>query len=349
MLEKPRGVAPSSLYRCAEQAHNLLKNLYFLLKRSALATSPHVVGTLAEIVDVALRRAGVALMGVVNTTPDSFFDGGQYDTTAAQRERLDQLVLERVDIIDVGAESTRPGAQPVGADEQWERSQFAVSYACSRGAIVSIDTTSPEVADKALKSGARIINDVSCLQNAELARVAARRDADLVIMHSLGSMQHMPGFSIYSEDAYRDIIEDISQRWLAARRRALQMGLAAERIWFDPGFGFHKTLEHNTELLQRLSEFQTMTPRIVVGTSRKSFIGALDESPPEHRLGGTIATCLLAFDAGAQVLRVHDVQPVRQALLAWRAFRRGMPAREQAAPPGSSPGLSNRPGGPAHA
>ena len=139
-------------------------------------------------------------------------------------------------------------------------------------------------------------------------------------MHSRGSMTQMKTFSSYDENAYADVVADVQAEWQHARQRALSLGLTPQRIWFDPGLGFHKSAEQSRAILSRLEEFRALEAPIVIGASRKSFIGALDSSPPERRLGGTIAACLRAVDAGAQVLRVHDIHDVGQALLARRAF-----------------------------
>lgn len=265
-------------------------------------------------------------MAVVNTTPDSFFDGGRYLNHDAARARIDDVLAEGADIIDIGGESTRPGALTISAQEQIERALPAVEYAISRGACVSIDTTLPEVASRMAERGAKIINDVSCGQNAELARVAAEADCDLILMHSRGSMSQMPQFSQYDDLAYGDIVEDVKAEWSLARDQAIGMGLRPERIFFDPGLGFHKNAEQSSELLRRLDEFTGLGAGLVLGASRKSFIGALDNSAPEDRLGGSIAACLLAVQKGAKILRVHDVQATTQALLGLQTWStRGAP------------------------
>ena len=164
---------------------------------------------ISSFIESAVRARGAALMGVVNTTPDSFFDGGRYTEEEAARARVDDLLLANTTILDIGAESSRPGSVPVPAAEQIERMEAALEYAVSRGALVSVDTTDPEVADHALGKGARIVNDVSCLANDELATVAARHGAAMILMHSRGPMQKMPGFSQWPDDAYRDVVRDV--------------------------------------------------------------------------------------------------------------------------------------------
>jgi dihydropteroate synthase len=260
------------------------------------------------------RERSAALMGILNVTPDSFYDGGRYLDEASVAERIEALVAEGADIIDIGGESSRPGSVKVPAAEQVARIEVAVRRAVASGVKVSIDTTSPEVADRMLGLGAHIVNDVSCLSDPELARVTARYQADLVLMHARGSMAEMKGFSVYAEDAYDDVVTDVLREWGAARDRALEVGLARDRVWLDPGIGFAKNARQSWELLRRLPELTAEGVPVVVGPSRKSFIGALDGSPPEQRLGGTIAACVLSVQRGAHVLRVHDVAAVKQAL-----------------------------------
>jgi dihydropteroate synthase len=261
-------------------------------------------------------------MGVVNVTPDSFFDGGRYVEAKSAEARVDALLEAGATIVDVGGESTRPGAPPVDAAEQIRRIGPVVTYAVQRGALVSVDTTAPEVAECALSRwGARIINDVSCLANIELAHVAKRHDAAIVVTHSRGPMGKMAGFSRWPEDDYADVVAEVVSEWTRARDRAVEAGVRAEYVFFDPGFGFSKSARHSLELLGRLEELTATGAILVVGPGRKSFISAVDPSPPEERLGGTIAACILAVQRGAHVLRVHDVREVRQALAVVRSAR----------------------------
>ncbi len=280
------------------------------------------MGSLLGVVRRAQEEVGAALLAVLNVTPDSFFDGGRHDDPGLAAARIDELLAQGADVIDVGPESTRPGARPIAAFDQLKRARPAIVHAVDQGAVVSIDTTCPEVAQVALDLGAKVINDVSCLTDSSLARLAVRYDADLIIMHSRGSMTKMKEFSTYDERAYTDVIADVCQEWQQARDRATDAGLGADRIWFDPGLGFHKSGEHSRSIMERLEEFHSLGASMVVGASRKSFIGTLDGSPADKRLGGTIAASLRAVDAGARMLRVHDVHEVRQALLAHRAYRR---------------------------
>jgi dihydropteroate synthase len=273
-----------------------------------------------DAVDRAVSARGAALMGVLNVTPDSFYDGGRHLGAAEACARVDALLAEGADILDIGGESSRPGSTPVPAQEQIARVLPAVRHALERGALVSIDTTDPEVAEKVLELGARLLNDVSCLSDVELARVAARHDAVLVLMHSRGPMSQMQGFSVYPEEGYGDVVADVLSEWKAARDRAVEAGLPRQRVLFDPGLGFGKNARQSLELLARLDELVAEGAPVLVGPSRKSFIAAGDGSPPEARLGGTVAACLCAVQRGARVLRVHDVHAVRQALDIARAI-----------------------------
>jgi dihydropteroate synthase len=261
-------------------------------------------------------------MGVLNVTPDSFYDGGRYLTSEAARAQVDRLLAEGADIIDVGAESSRPGAANVSVDEQLARMDAALKYAVERGALVSVDTTSPAVAERALELGARIVNDVSCLADPELARVTARAGATLVLMHARGPMSAQRGFSVYPDAGYGDVVADVLAEWRRARERAVAEGLPSADVWLDPGLGFAKNARQSFELLARLGELTQEGVPVVVGPSRKSFIASVDGAPPDERIGGTIAACLAAVERGARVLRVHDVLAVRQALAVARLARK---------------------------
>ena len=273
-----------------------------------------VVGVVSrQIEDLRRERGMPLLMGVLNVTPDSFFDGGRYDGIGTAARRIDQLVTEGADLIDIGGESTRPGAAAVPASEQIARLEPALRHALGTGRLVSIDTTSPEVARFALGVGAHLLNDVSCLADADLARACAEHRAPLIIMHARGPAASMAGFSVYPDSGYEDVVEDVRREWQSARNRAVVAGMSAEDVYFDPGIGFAKNAQQSYTLLARLAAFQS-EGLIVVGASRKSFIAAVDGAPPEERLGGSVAACLLAAARGAAIIRVHDVREVRQAL-----------------------------------
>lgn len=250
------------------------------------------------------------LMGVVNVTPDSFSDGGLYLDADAAVAHGEELAAEGAAILDVGGESTRPGAEPVGAEEERARVEPVVARLAAAGHTVSVDTSKATVAEAALGAGAQIVNDVTALRgDPEIGALCAERGAGLVLMHMQGEPRTMQ-----DEPAYDDVVEDV-RAFLAERVEAARgMGASEERIWLDPGIGFGKTLEHNLELLRRLGELRGLGRPLVVGTSRKSFIGKIDGSGVGERLGGTIASSVLAAAAGADVLRVHDVAEIAQAM-----------------------------------
>lgn len=261
-------------------------------------------------------------MAVLNVTPDSFSDGGRYEGAAVLR-RIDKLLDEGAFVLDIGAESTRPGAPAVSSTVQLGRLEAAVNYAAKSGRCwVSIDTTDPAVADQCLRWGAHIINDVSCLAAAELAAVTARHGGALIVMHARGAMGAMSGYSQYPDSGYGDVVHDIMSEWLRARGIAVAQGMVREDILFDPGIGFAKNAQQSLAALERLGEFHELDTPLVLGPSRKSFLQLVEPCPPHERLGATVSACLLAADQGAAMLRVHDVRVVRQALLAHRFFQR---------------------------
>lgn len=248
------------------------------------------------------------LMGVVNVTPDSFSDGGLFIDPEQAIAHGRELVEQGAEILDVGGESTRPGAEEVGAEEERRRVEPVIAGLAGK-ATVSVDTSKAAVAEAALAAGASIVNDVTALRgDPGMAALCAEREAGLVLMHMQGDPRTMQ-----VEPRYGDVVDDV-RAFLAERvESAVAAGVAEERIWVDPGIGFGKTLEHNLELLRRLGELRELGRPLVVGTSRKSFIARIDDSPVEERLGGTIASSILAAVEGADVLRVHDVAETAQA------------------------------------
>ena len=254
-------------------------------------------------------------MGIVNVTPDSFFDGGRYQTQDAARELVGRLLAEGADILDIGGESSKPGAPRVSAEQQIERIGSALAWAVAQGALISIDTASPAVASFALEQGAHVINDVTCLSDPDLAAVVAQHDAYLIVSHARAHQSVMRDFSDWPDDAYSDIAGEVRRELELARERAVARGVRRERVWFDPGLGFSKNARHSLELLSRVAELGAGGTPVVVGAGRKSFIKKLDGSGPADRLGGTIAASVWASRRGAQIVRVHDVAAVRQALL----------------------------------
>jgi dihydropteroate synthase len=249
------------------------------------------------------------LMGVVNVTPDSFSDGGLYLDSDAAVAHGEKLLRDGASVLDVGGESTRPGAVEVGEAEELRRVEPVVAVLAG-AATVSIDTSKLAVAEAALDAGASIVNDVTALRrDPEMAALCAERGAGVVLMHMPGTPRTMQ-----DNPTYGDVVDDV-KAFLAERvEAAVAAGVAEERIWLDPGIGFGKTLEHNLELLRRLGELRELGRPLVIGTSRKSFIGAVDGSSVDGRLGGSIASSVLAAAEGADVLRVHDVAEIAQAM-----------------------------------
>jgi dihydropteroate synthase len=269
-----------------------------------------------QVLDRARARRGVALMGICNVTPDSFSDGGRYAAPAAARARVDELVAEGADVVDVGGESTRPGAQPVEPREQLARVLEIVRYAASRGACVSVDTAAPEVAAACLDAGAAVVNDVSCLRDEPLAGVVAAHAAALVLMHARGTQSEMRSFGAVPEAAYGDVVSDVCAEWEAAAARARSAGVSREALVMDPGLGFAKSARHSAELLARTAEVvRAVGVPVCVGASRKSFLTRFDpDAGPGDRLGASIGAAVVAVRGGAALLRVHDVRATRQAL-----------------------------------
>jgi dihydropteroate synthase len=249
------------------------------------------------------------LMGVVNVTPDSFSDGGLYLDSEAAVAHGEELLRDGASILDVGGESTRPGAVEVDEAEELRRTQPVVA-ALARGATASIDTSKLAVAEAALDAGASIVNDVTALRrDPQMAALCADRGAGVVLMHMPGNPRTMQ-----DDPRYDDVVDDV-KAFLAGRVEfAVSEGIAEERIWLDPGIGFGKTVEHNLELLRRLAELRELGRPLVIGASRKSFIGKIDGSGVDERLGGSIASSVLAAAEGADVLRVHDVAETAEAM-----------------------------------
>ena len=250
------------------------------------------------------------LMGIVNVTPDSFSDGGLFLDPERAIAHGRELVQQGADVLDIGGESTRPGAAGVSAVEELDRVLPVIEGLAVDGQPLSIDTSKAAVAAAALDAGAEIVNDVTGLRaDPELAPLCAESGCDVVLMHMQGdprTMQESP--------SYDDVVDEV-RSFLAERVEfALAAGIAEGRIWLDPGIGFGKTAAHNMELLRRLGELRELGRPLVVGTSRKSFIGRVDGSSADERLGGTIASSVIAAAEGAAVLRVHDVAELRQAL-----------------------------------
>ena len=250
-------------------------------------------------------------MGVLNVTPDSFFDKGRFfDKKKAVSHALG-MISEGADIIDIGGESTRPGAKEVSADEELRRVLPVIETLAGKiKKLISIDTRKAIVAKESLRAGAHIVNDISALNHDPLmADVAASHKAAVILMHMKGTPENM-------QDAprYKDIIKEITDYLKKSIKVAVSAGIKKENIIIDPGIGFGKTLEHNLTILSNLQKFTVLGHPICIGTSRKSFIAKLIGSDdPDDRLAGTIATCAIAIMNGARILRVHDVKEAVQA------------------------------------
>lgn len=255
----------------------------------------------------ALRLGRTArLMGILNVTPDSFSDGGRFDAAPAALAQARLMLAEGADIIDIGGESTRPGAEEVGVAEELARVLPAIEALRADGTMapISIDTYKAEVAARALAAGATIINDVHGLQREpEVAAVAAEHGTPLVVMHW-----------DKARDTSRDVMAEMARYFEATLDIADKAGVERSNIVLDPGFGFAKSLSENYEILRRLPELVALGFPVLVGTSRKSMIGKLLDVPADERLAGTVATSVLGYAAGAHIFRVHDVRPNRDAL-----------------------------------
>ena len=259
------------------------------------------------------------IMGVVNVTPDSFSDGGRFlDPAAAVAHGL-RLIEEGADLLDVGGESTNPFvSQPVDAAEERRRTEPVVRELVRQARVpISIDTTKSEVAEAALDAGAEIVNDVSGLaRDPRLGSLAAARGAALVLMHMRGTPQTMSGLATYA-DLHAEVLAELDE----ALERARAAGFADDRVLLDPGLGFAKAAGHSLSLLRRQRELLQLGRPLLVGPSRKSFIGKATGKPPEARLAGTLAACAISAAAGAAIVRVHDVKEVRDALAVADAVR----------------------------
>ena len=256
------------------------------------------------------------VMGVLNVTPDSFSDGGSYIDTDAAVTAAIRMLADGADIIDVGGESTRPGAGPVSAAQEAGRVVGVITALAEQGVCVSVDTRHAVVAAQALEAGAAIVNDVSGFADPAMVRVVAGSGAGLVVMHMRGEPRTMQESPVYA-----DVVAEVAA-YLAQRASALERaGAARDRIALDPGLGFGKTTAHNLDLLRRLPELEALGFPVVVGASRKRFIGEITGvAEPRDRLAGSLAAALEAVRRGAAVVRVHDVAATVQALAVARAM-----------------------------
>lgn len=256
-------------------------------------------------------------MGVINVTPDSFSDGGYFDTTEKAIEQARRLIQEGADILDIGGESTRPGSQSVGVDEELSRVMPVIEFALSMDTPVSVDTSKPEVMRVAIDAGVNLVNDINALQAPGALDVVADSTAMICLMHMQGkpeTMQHNPQYS----DVVAEVISFLEQRVAAA----ISAGIEREHIVIDPGFGFGKTFEHNLMLLRRLDRLASMNLPVLAGLSRKSMLGTITGNPVNDRVHASVAAALLAVGQGARIVRVHDVKATRDAFSVFAAMNR---------------------------
>lgn len=248
--------------------------------------------------------AGAIIMGVLNVTPDSFSDGGQFlDAERAVRHGV-EMAAQGAAILDIGAESTRPGSEPVPVTEQINRAVPVIEQLAKQVDVpISIDTKDVEVAKAALEAGASIINDITALADDAMTRLVAEKQVPVILMHMQGTPETMQ-----REPSYDDVVAEVIEYLMESAKDAENSGIAAERIILDPGIGFGKTTQHNLQLLNRLDLLCELGYRVLVGTSRKRFIGQIiGKEAPSDRIFGTAATVAMAIQKGASVLRVHDV------------------------------------------
>jgi len=272
---------------------------------------------------LALRQGRTYIMGIVNLTPDSFSGDGLYqgESPPPRHRRGKGTVPDRVvdfvermvdggaDIIDIGGESARPGAEPIPIKEELERTIPIIKKIAKKIKVpISIDTYKPEVARQALDNGAVMVNDITGLNN-KMAKIVSKYKAGVVIMHMKGNPRTMQ-----NNPAYKSLIDEIIEYLDKAISEAVAWGIDRERIIVDPGIGFGKTLEHNLEILNRLKEFKILGRPILVGPSRKSFLGKILNAGPGERIFGTVSACVLAVKNGANIVRVHDIVAVKQAI-----------------------------------
>lgn len=255
------------------------------------------------------------LMGILNTTPDSFSDGGRFDSLNAALMHAREMIAQGADMIDVGGESTRPGAQPVSQDEELARVIPVVSAIRRESDVmISVDTSKPEVMRQAVAAGADMINDVLALQSPGAVEVCAQLKVPVCLMHMQGEPR-----SMQANPQYADVVAEVKTFLHQRAEICVQAGIARDHIVLDPGFGFGKTLQHNLLLLKHLAVLHDLGYPLLVGTSRKTMIGKILDAEVQDRLYGSLATAVMACERGARILRVHDVKPTADALKVWYA------------------------------
>jgi len=269
---------------------------------------------MAKVLEIGKNKLNFSkrtlIMGVLNITPDSFSDGGRFIKAEAAKQRAIVMQEEGADIIDVGGESSRPGSEKVSEEQELGRVLPVLKAIKDEVSVpISIDSYKPNVIEKALENGASIINDITGLQNKKIREIAVEGQFPVIIMHMQGTPQHMQ-----ESPTYDDVVKDIYKFFEKQTSLVIKEGLNRSKIVIDPGIGFGKTLEHNLEILRRFEEFRMLGFPTLVGTSRKSFIGALSGAEVDKRLPGTIASISAAVLKGANIVRVHDVAEAKQAI-----------------------------------
>jgi dihydropteroate synthase len=254
------------------------------------------------------------VMGIVNVTPDSFSDGGQHLQRDAALTHAQQLIAEGADMLDVGGESTRPGARPVGIQEELDRILPVIEGLRGAPVPVSIDTFKPEVMRAAISAGADMVNDINALQDAAAMKVVSASQAAVCLMHKQGNPQTMQ-----QQPEYQDVVAEVGEFLRERCAAAEAAGIQRDRIAIDPGFGFGKTLAHNLALLRALNRLAEPGVPVLAGLSRKSMLGALTGQDVAHRLPASVAAALIAVQHGANIVRVHDVRATVDALTIWNA------------------------------
>ena len=247
-------------------------------------------------------------MGVLNVTPDSFSDGGLHFSLGDAVDAAQRMADEGADLIDVGGESTRPGAEPVSVEEEIRRVAPVIQQLTKQGIRVSIDTSKAAVAQAAIRSGADFVNDVTAFSDPQMAEICADADCEVALMHMRGTPRTMQ-----IDPVYDDVVLEVRDYLVARAEYAVSAGISRQKIWIDPGIGFGKTVEHNLTLLREISTLVATGFPVLVGASRKSFIGrVLETMEMADRLEGTIAAHSIAVNGGARMVRVHDVQAHRR-------------------------------------
>lgn len=255
-------------------------------------------------------------MGIVNVTPDSFSDGGLHSSQASAVEHAQQLIAQGADLIDVGGESTRPGASAVSIDEERRRVVGVIETLADCGVPISVDTRKPQLMREAIAAGASFINDISALEAPGALETVAQSAAAVCLMHKQGEPQNMQ-----HDPHYHDVVGEVRE-YLSGRVQAAQAaGIAAERIVIDPGFGFGKNFEHNLALLRALPSLANLGVPVLAGLSRKAMLGRITGRGAAERVHASVAAALFAAEQGARILRVHDVLATRDALAVWYALR----------------------------